>query len=309
MNIEASVGIIFNESFQLLMAERPQSKTWSGWWEFPGGKIESGETPLEALKRELKEEIGISVIDAEKWIVRKYAYEDYEVILHFYKVTQWSGNIEAKEEQKISWVLPDNNVVSPILPANDLIFKAISLPDIYAITNAYEYSGNFLNKVEQQLNNGLGLIQIREKAISKNAFIELTKEIIQMAGNFDAKVMINSDINLAYKLNADGVHLNSSLLHRLSEIPKDLIVSASCHSARDIEKAMTMDVSFVVLSPVQKTQSHPNTTPIGWDSFSKITQNYSIPIYALGGMKQDDIENAFNAGAIGIASQRAIWEA
>ena len=309
MNIEASVGIIFNESFQLLMAERPKSKTWSGWWEFPGGKIESGETPLEALKRELKEEIGISVIDAEKWIVRKYAYEDYEVILHFYKVTQWSGNIEAKEEQKISWVLPDNNVVSPILPANDLIFKAISLPDIYAITNAYEYSGNFLNKVEQQLNNGLGLIQIREKAISKNAFIELTKEIIQMAGNFDAKVMINSDINLAYKLNADGVHLNSSLLHSLSEIPKDLIVSASCHSARDIEKAMTMDVSFVVLSPVQKTQSHPNTTPIGWDDFSKITQNYSIPIYALGGMKQDDIENAFNAGAIGIASQRAIWEA
>jgi len=309
VNIEASVGIIFNESFQLLMAERPQSKTWSGWWEFPGGKIESGENPLEALKRELKEEIGISVIDAEKWIVRKYAYEDYEVILHFYKVTQWSGNIEAKEEQKISWVLPDNNVVSPILPANDLIFKAISLPDIYAITNAYEYSGNFLNKVEQQLNNGLGLIQIREKEISKNAFIELTKEIIQMAGNFDAKVMINSDINLAYKLNADGVHLNSSLLHRLSEIPKDLIVSASCHSARDIEKAMTMDVSFVVLSPVQKTQSHPNTTPIGWDSFSKITQNYSIPIYALGGMKQNDIENAFNAGAIGIASQRAIWEA
>ena len=309
MNIEASVGIIFNESFQLLMAERPQSKTWSGWWEFPGGKIEKGETPLEALKRELKEEIGISVIDAEKWIVRKYAYEDYEVILHFYKVTQWSGNIEAKEEQKISWVLPDNNVVSPILPANDLIFKAISLPDIYAITNAYEYSGNFLNKVEQKLNNGLGLIQIREKAISKNAFIELTKEIIQMAGNFDAKVMINSDINLAYKLNADGVHLNSSLLHSLSEIPKDLIVSASCHSARDIEKAMTMDVSFVVLSPVQKTQSHPNTTPIGWDSFSKITQNYSIPIYALGGMKQNDIENAFNAGAIGIASQRAIWEA
>ena len=309
MNIEASVGIIFNESFQLLMAERPQSKTWSGWWEFPGGKIEKGETPLEALKRELKEEIGISVIDAEKWIVRKYAYEGYEVTLHFYKVTQWSGNIEAKEEQKISWVLPDNNVVSPILPANDLIFKAISLPDTYAITNAYEYSGNFLNKVEQKLNNGLGLIQVREKAISKNAFIELTKEIIQMAGNFDAKVMINSDINLAYKLNADGVHLNSSLLHRLSEIPKDLIVSASCHSARDIEKAMTMDVSFVVLSPVQKTQSHPNTTPIGWDSFSKITQNYSIPIYALGGMKQDDIENAFNAGAIGIASQRAIWEA
>ena len=115
MHIHVSVAVMINSDNQVLLGQRPYPKSWEGWWEFPGGKIEKGETPLEALKRELKEEIGISVINAEKWIVRKYAYEDYEVILHFYKVTQWSGNIEAKEEQKISWVLPDNNVVSPIL--------------------------------------------------------------------------------------------------------------------------------------------------------------------------------------------------
>ncbi len=308
MNIEASVGIIFSQSCQLLMAKRPLSKTWSGYWEFPGGKIESGEAPLEALRRELQEEIGISVIDAKKWIVRRYTYEGYEVTLHFYKVTKWSGKIEAQEKQKLAWVSPDANNISPILPANDLIFKAISLPDMYAITNEYEYSGNFLKKVKKKLKNGLRLIQVREKAISKKAYIELTKEIIEMAGNFNAKVMINSDINLAYKLNADGIHLNSSLLHRLSEKPKDLIVSASCHTAFDLEKAIKMDLSFVVLSPVQKTQSHPNATPIGWDDFGKITQNCSIPVYALGGMKNNDIKKAFNTGAVGIASQRAIWE-
>ena len=139
--------------------------------------------------------------------------------------------------------------------------------------------------------------------------LQQTAELIKQESAVRLASLKLQKLEAQFKLNADGVHLNSSLLHRLSEIPKDLIVSASCHSVRDIEKAMTMDVSFVVLSPVQKTQSHPNTTPIGWDDFSKITQNYSIPIYALGGMKQDDIENAFNAGAIGIASQRAIWEA
>ena len=84
-----------------------------------------------------------------------------------------------------------------------------------------------------------------------------------MAGNFNAQVMINSDIELAYKLNADGVHLNSS---------------------------------------------HPNIIPIGWDGFSKVTQKYCMPVYALGGMKHDDVKKAFNAGGVGIASQRAIWE-
>jgi len=308
MNIEASVGIISNQSSQLLMAERPQSKTWSGWWEFPGGKIEAGESSLQALCRELKEEIGITVVNAEKWIVRKYSYTKYNVTLHFYKVTEWSGDIEARELQKLSWVIPNEQKVTPILPANKLILKAISLPNIYAITNAFEYSGNFLEQVKKKLNDGVKLIQLREKALSKYDYIELSKKIITIAKNFNAKVLINSDIELANKLNADGIHLNSSLLHKLSDIPKGFIVAASCHNKLDIEKAIALNLDFVVLSPVQKTQSHPNIKPMGWDGFSNIIKNCNMPVYALGGMEYDDMNNAYESGAIGIASQRAIWE-
>ena len=305
--IEAAVGIIFNQSSHILMAERPKSKTWSGWWEFPGGKIELGESSLHALIRELKEEIGIVVHDAEKWIIRKYAYDNYDVTLHFYKVTKWSGKVEAKEQQRLSWVIPKQKLVTPVLPANELIFKAIPLPDVYAITNAFEYAGDFLEQLKKKLNDGVKLLQIREKSMSKKNYVEFCKKIIHIAKNFNAKVLINSDIELAYKLDADGVHLNSLLLNNLSDIPKDLIVAASCHSKKDIEKTIELGVDFAVLSPVQQTQSHPHAAHLGWESFGDTIQNFNIPIYALGGMQRNDINNAFNAGGVGIASQRSIW--
>ncbi len=307
MKIEASVGILFNQHSDLLMAERPKPKTWNGWWEFPGGKIELGESPEQALKRELKEEIGISVVDFKKWIIKKYKYEDYDVVLHFYKITSWSGNLEAKEKQKLTWVRLKKIDVSPILPANEFIFKAIALPEIYAITNAYECSGDFLVKLTNKLNDGIKLIQIREKAMHRKGFLDIAKKIIDITKKFDAKVLINSDIELAYKLNADGVHLNSIMLNNLSDLPKDLIIGGSCHKDSDIEKAIELDLDFITLSPIKKTKSHPKAQLLGWDSFGKIIEKYNMPTYALGGMTKADVGNALNYGGVGIASQRAIW--
>jgi 8-oxo-dGTP diphosphatase len=124
----------------------------------------------------------------------------------------------------------------------------------------------FWNKLKKKLNDGVKLIQLREKALSKCDYIELSKKIITIAKNFNAKVLINSDIELANKLNADGIHLNSSLLHKLSDIPKGFIVAASCHNKLDIEKAIALNLDFVVLSPVQKNSITPKykTYGLGW---------------------------------------------
>ncbi len=105
--MHVAVGILFNDDGQVFIAERPLHKYKGGLWEFPGGKLEPGETALAALKRELKEEIGIEVIAAEPFTQIEYHYEDRDVLLDTWKITQYYGQPQGKEGQRIHWVSCD----------------------------------------------------------------------------------------------------------------------------------------------------------------------------------------------------------
>ena len=151
------------------------------------------------------------------------------------------------------------------------------------------------------------MIQVREKNISLNELKIFSKEIIEICKPNNIKVIINSDIKLAYEIKADGVHLTSKDLLSIKEKPKNLIISASCHNKEEVNLAEKLKINFVVLSAVKKTLSHSNIKPIGWDKFQELVNQVNIPVYALGGLGVDDYEVAIDNGAIGIASQRLIW--
>ncbi|HCK04537.1 MAG TPA: Nudix family hydrolase [Methylophilaceae bacterium] len=309
MNIKAAVGILIDSDNRVLLAQRPEAKTWSSWWEFPGGKLEENESPRDALTRELKEEIGIDVIVSERWVTRTYSYDEHNVTLYFFKVTLWSGKPASMENQNLRWVSPLEVDKSTILPPNVFILNALSFPDCYAITNIEETSKKlFYKQLLAQLNQGLKLIQIREKNLLPIDLLEACKEILEICKPFSAKLILNSNIKLAYDLKVDGIHLTSLELKNLIDKPKNLIIGASCHSIEDIRNAEEKGVDFAVLSPVQKTISHPKNKPMGWAAFSKIINNSNIPVYALGGMKKINIKDAHSFGSVGIASQREIWK-
>lgn len=293
----------------VLLASRPEGKAWAGWWEFPGGKIEAGETPIQALSRELDEELGVQLKTAYPWLARTFEYPEKTVKLHFFIVRAWGGNPEGREGQQLSWQRPERLTVEPMLPANAPILSALKLPPIYAITNAYEMGEKlFFDSLMRQLDSGLKLIQVREKHLSPDDLFVFSKKVVGMADPYGAKVLINGAVDLAKAVEADGVHLNSVALAEMKSKPDNMLVAASCHHAQDLAKAEALQLDFVLLSPVLPTASHPVALTLGWASFTALKHDYSLPVYALGGLKPEHLNQAWLAGAHGIAMQRAVWE-
>ncbi len=113
--VDVAVGVLIDPGSRFLLTSRPEGKVYAGWWEFPGGKLEAGESVVAALARELHEELGIVVGEARPWNVTRMDYAHARVRLHFCKVTSWHGVFEMREGQQMAWqTLPVT--VGPVLP-------------------------------------------------------------------------------------------------------------------------------------------------------------------------------------------------
>ena len=262
--VRAAAAVIQRQDGFLLMAQRPPGRGWSGWWEFPGGKIEVNESPFEALQRELQEEINISANDATLWFERSYTYPDKKVYIYFFKVTDWTGEITPCENQLLDWQNPSYVTVAPILPTNLFVLKSILLPPVYAITNITEMGETlFFERLKIKLEEGLKMIQVREKNLPYQDVKKIAQKILDLAKPYEAKVLINENEKLALDIGADGVHYPSHSLIQLKHRPDFSICGTSCHNLEELMIAQDLKMSFAVLSPVQKTESHPHVDPIG----------------------------------------------
>lgn len=302
----AAAVILRREGREFLLACRPEGKVYAGYWEFPGGKVEPGESVHQALVRELQEELGITVTIAHPWLVRRFTYPHATVNLNFYRVHQWQGEIHPKEHSGFSWIgvneAPD---VAPILPANAPILKGISLPATMAITHAEAHGVEAeLARLEHALTRGLRLVQIRDKALApeqRRHFAQAACEKIRAAG---AIALINGDADLAQALEA-GLHLSSQQLAEAPHRPEGFHwVGASCHTRAELEKAMALELDYAVVGPTLATPTHPEAQGLGWDSLQDLIQGASIPVFAIGGMQPALLELAMARGCHGFALMR-----
>jgi 8-oxo-dGTP diphosphatase len=275
-------------------------------WEFPGGKLETDETVAEALKREIQEETSLVIQNHRPLINIKHRYPEKDVLLDVHLVTVFQGEATGREGQEIQWI-DEKQLSSFSLPdADKPILTALQLPSLYAITPpVFPDLDTFLQQLQDTLENGIRLVQLRLPRQSKNEYESYAHAAMELCVQFNAQLMLK-DFALANQLGC-GLHLAGVDLLKLSQRPSASLVAASCHTLKELNMAQSMAIDFVTLSPVNRTQSHPDALPIGWSNFQQLADSVPLPVYALGGVEAGDVELCWNKGGQGVAGIRGLW--
>ncbi len=309
--IHVAAAALIDASDRVLLARRPVDSHQGDLWEFPGGKLEPGESVAAGLARELREELGVEVAAHRPLIRITHDYPDRSVLLDVHLVDDWRGSVIGREGQPLAWVGRGALRDYPMPAADAPIVSALLLPSHYLITPPQIDSvERFLQALERSLMRGIRLVQLRLFDLSEDELIAVGRTACELCHARRARVLFNGAPAIATAIGADGVHLSSRQLHRhpAPPLPDGQLLAASCHSPGDLARAARLGADFALLSPVLPTRSHPDAEPLGWDRFAAWVDDATVPVFALGGMRPALLETAWGHGAQGIAAIRGLWQ-
>ena len=297
---------------RVLLARRTEGRDLAGLWEFPGGKREPGESPEQALTRELQEELGIDVRIGDPLIAVAQQYPHKRLRLDVRMVTHWQGTPRGHEGQALAWVPREKLVGYAMPPADRPVVAALLQPDRYLVTPSPGDPGedeSWLAALDQSLDAGIRRVQLRLPGLEADRGRVLVVAAARRCAAAGAEVLVNGDVALAQELGL-GLHLRAAQLRELHERPvaTDVQLAASCHDAEELRMAEALGCDFAVVGPLKPTPTHPDATGIGWTRFEHLREHVSLPIYAIGGLDPDDIATARQHGAQGIAAIRGLWQ-
>ncbi|MEJ2692866.1 MAG: Nudix family hydrolase [Candidatus Thiodiazotropha sp.] len=310
MTIHVAAAAIFDAEGRVLIGRRADHLHQGGLWEFPGGKLEPGESAREALARELKEELDILPLSIEPLIRIRHAYADRRVCLDFFRVTDFAGEARGMEDQPLQWLTPWEMRPDAFPAADRPVISALRLPECYLISGQDPRHGrDFLRRLESSLRAGLRLVQLRAHQLDDLSYKAVLEEALAICRRFGARLLVNRPQQCIRWLGrADGIHLSAAQLLELNHLPRsEGLVGASCHNPRELARASSLRLDYALLSPVLATASHPGLPALGWERFAEWVDEANLPVYALGGMQSGLRDRAKAAGAQGIAAIRGFW--
>ncbi|MCB1758868.1 MAG: Nudix family hydrolase [Gammaproteobacteria bacterium] len=308
-SLQVAVAVIQDREGRVLLSRRAPSSHQGGLWEFPGGKLDPGETLAQALRREIREELGISVEHHSPLIRIRHDYPDRSVLLDVQRIDAYSGEPEGLEGQPLVWVKPTDMGDYPMPAADRPIVSALRLPDRLLITgnDPLDTSG-FTRRMQVALAAGVNLVQLRAPGLGERRYRRLAALLLPYCRQHGARLLLNASAEVVDDLGADGVHLNRHRLMALRQRPlgPERWVSAACHNLEELRRAEAV-ADFALISPVLPTVSHPGRMPLGWQGFARLADAARIPVYALGGMRPEMVGEARRHGGQGIAAIGALW--
>lgn len=306
--LHVAVGVIRDREGRILITQRAKHAHQGGLWEFPGGKLEAGETVQQALARELAEEVGIQVKTAAPLIKINHDYGDRQVLLDVWNVTAFAGQAEGCEGQAMRWVTVEQLGEFNFPAANIPIIAAAQLPQFYAILEG-RTADQILENCQRILANDIKLLQFRGKSLPLADLQTAFEQVSLLCQQQQVQLLVNADLPID-TAHAQGLHLSSQALLACTKRPNDYRwVAASCHNLTELKHAEALGLDFAVLAPIQSTASHPNAAPLGWQAMIELLEQINLPVFALGGLDREDLDKALAAGAQGIAGISAFLTA
>jgi 8-oxo-dGTP diphosphatase len=307
--IEVAAAVIRNPDGRLLLTRRAEHAMQGGLWEFPGGKVQRGESLIQALSRELLEELGIAATNFEPLISVRHAYPEFTVRLNVFHITAWQGNPQALEGQPLGWFQEGELERLPMPDADRPVIGALRLPSTYPITPGGPVDADWWRTFEHGLDCGYRMVQLRVKEVAGSQLRAIAERAAGLANRSNCKIILNGPTGWVDKLGLAGAHLTAAELMSLRQRPlaKRFLLGASCHSLEELRQAEKIGADWACLSPVNRTGSHPESAPLGMETFSSWVREVSLPVYGLGGLSQADIPAIRAAGGQGVAGLSGFW--
>ncbi|MCK2149122.1 Nudix family hydrolase [Marinobacter alexandrii] len=312
--IHVAVAVIIRDG-RVLIARRPDHTHQGGLLEFPGGKVEPGETVQQALVREIAEETALAVPEAslEPVIGIRHDYGDKRVFLDVWRTSEAVGEAVGCEGQPIAWLAPEELQDDQFPAANRPIIRALRLPSALAITGTITTVDGGVASLQAALADLVQerpLIVLRAQELASAAYRELAQQALAVCRRADTGLIVHgAPARFADTPGAAGLHLPwreaASLVSR--PVPSQAWLGVSCHSADQLARAVEIGADYATLGPVRATATHPGAEGIGWDAFRAMAATATIPVFGLGGLNPEDIARARNEGGQGVAGIRFWW--
>jgi len=301
--IEVAAAIVCRPDGRVLLAERTPGQTGAGCWELPGGKIEAGEEESQAAARELAAEAGVVARSMRPAALYEHVYRTRRVRTHFFRVERWSGTPLGHEGQRLAWVDPAQPEVSPVLPSNERILRALGLPDLYADCRRPPGASmaDRLMAVGDALAAGARLLRVAGTGLTSDQRVCFARRAQDEAARHGAQVLLDGEVAVVRRAALPGMHTCTQQLHRLLVRPAVRLWIASCHDERDLAHAIHAGADAVVVSPVLAEDGASRIPALGWDRLAALAALSNIPVYAQGGLPPEARATALAHGAIGIA--------
>lgn len=304
---------------RVLLSQRRPGKHLAGSWEFPGGRVEPGESEYSALQRELKEELGITIHAAERWCTLTHRYPEKTVCLKIYRVTDWSGVASGLEGQAIEWVPWHAVPERPMPPADQALLKLFGMSPCYLMDQVSELGWTFEGLLQAWEARIAAIAQTPWSEASwlvqwtgprndeSDQAMALGQAAVCSAKRAGHVCLVDGTEAWAKRLGADGVALSKAHGMALTQRPKDLVWAAmACDDDASLQHATRLGLDFVLLSPLRAASVQHSNSPLGGGAFEALVEHAGVPVIAVGGLAVDDLAWVRSLGGFGIAS-RAHW--